>query len=99
MAFDDGVDVINMSLGSPFGTADDASAVASTNVTQAGVIVVTSAGNNGPSQYITGAPGAGTGVISTAANDAGGGQSPGANNGYQHGRLDHGVKCKRRHLC
>ena len=78
MAFDDGVDVINMSLGSPFGTADDASAVASTNVAKAGVIVVTSAGNNGPNQYITGAPGAGTGAISTAANDAGGAQSPGA---------------------
>src|SRR5262245_58323392 len=78
MAFDDGVDVINMSLGSPFGTAGDASAVASTNVAQAGVIVVTSAGNNGPSQYITGSPGTGTGVISTAANDATGGQSPGA---------------------
>ena len=70
MAFDDDVDVINMSLGSVFGTADDASAVASTNVAKAGVIVVASAGNNGANQYITGAPGAGTGTISVAANDA-----------------------------
>lgn len=70
MAFDDGVDVINMSLGSPFGTADDASAVASTDVAKAGVIVVASAGNNGANQYITGSPAAGTGVISVAANDA-----------------------------
>src|SRR6266446_9233947 len=46
-AFDDGMDVINMSLGSPFGTANDASAVASTNVAKAGMIVVSSAGNSG----------------------------------------------------
>ena len=70
MAFDDGMDVINMSLGSPFGDADDASAVASTNVANAGMIVVASAGNNGANQYITGAPAAGTGAISVAANDS-----------------------------
>jgi minor extracellular serine protease Vpr len=69
-AFDDGMDVINMSLGSPFGTADDASAVASTNAAQAGMIVVASAGNSGPNQYITGSPATGTGAISVAANDA-----------------------------
>jgi minor extracellular serine protease Vpr len=72
MAFNDGVDVINMSLGSPFGTADDASAVASTNVAKAGVIVVASAGNEGANQYITGSPATGTGAISVAANDANG---------------------------
>jgi minor extracellular serine protease Vpr len=66
---DNDMDVINMSLGSPFGSAGDASAVASTNAAKSGVIVVTSAGNNGPSQYITGAPGAGTGAIATAAID------------------------------
>src|SRR5262249_34582963 len=70
MAFNDGVDVINMSLGSPFGTADDASAVASTNVAKAGMIVVASAGNNGANQYLTGAPSTGTGASSVAANDA-----------------------------
>ncbi|HJR94435.1 MAG TPA: S8 family serine peptidase, partial [Gaiellaceae bacterium] len=68
-AFDDGMDVINMSLGSPFGTADDASAVASTNAANAGLIVVTSTGNSGPNQYIASAPGTGTGTISTAASD------------------------------
>src|SRR5438552_7688955 len=70
MAFDDGMDVINMSLGSPFGTANDASAVASTNVAKAGMIVVSSAGNSGANQYITGSPASGTGTISIAANDA-----------------------------
>lgn len=70
MAFDDGMDVINMSLGSVFGDADDASAVASTNAAKAGMIVVASAGNNGANQYITGAPAAGTRAISVAANDS-----------------------------
>jgi minor extracellular serine protease Vpr len=70
MAFDDGMDVINMSLGSVFGTADDASAMASTNVAKAGMIVVASAGNSGGNPYITGSPASGTGAISVAANDA-----------------------------
>ena len=61
MAVDDGVDVINMSLGSPFGTADDASAVAATNAANAGVIVVASSGNNGKNQYLVGSPSTGTG--------------------------------------
>src|SRR6185503_17604364 len=68
-AVDNDMDVINMSLGSPFGSKDDPSAVASTNAAKAGVIVVTSAGNSGPSQYITGSPGTADGAIATAAND------------------------------
>jgi minor extracellular serine protease Vpr len=68
-AVDNDMDVINMSLGSSFGTKDDPSAVASTNAAKAGVIVVTSAGNSGPNQYITGAPGTAEGAISTAAID------------------------------
>ena len=69
-AVDNDMDVINMSLGSSFGTADDPSAVASTNAAKAGVIVVTSAGNSGPNQYITGSPGTADGALSTAANDS-----------------------------
>ena len=69
-AVDHDMDVINMSLGSSFGTTDDPSAVASTNAAKAGVIVVTSAGNSGPSQYITGSPGTAEGAIATAAIDA-----------------------------
>ena len=68
-AVDHDMDVINMSLGSPFGSRDDPSAVASTNAAKAGVIVVTSAGNSGPNQYITGSPGTADGAIATAAND------------------------------
>jgi subtilisin family serine protease len=65
-----GMDVINMSLGSPLGGSDDPSAVASTNAAKDGVIVVTSAGNNGPSQYIVGSPSTADGAISTAASDS-----------------------------
>jgi minor extracellular serine protease Vpr len=68
-AVEQDMDVINMSLGSSFGTTDDPSAVASTNAARAGVVVVTSAGNSGPSQYITGSPGTAEGAIATAAID------------------------------
>ena len=44
--------------------------MASTNAANAGVIVVASAGNESPSQYITGSPAAGTGAISVAAVDS-----------------------------
>lgn len=69
-AVKDGVDVINMSLGSPYGTANDPSAVAATNAVGAGVVVVASSGNAGPNPYLTGSPGTGKGVISVAANDS-----------------------------
>ncbi len=69
-AVDHDMDVINMSLGSAFGRSDDPSAVASTNAAAAGVTVVTSAGNSGPSVYITGSPGTGDGSIATAAIDS-----------------------------
>ena len=68
-AVDNDMDVINMSLGSSFGTKDDPSAVASTNAAKAGVIVVTSAGNSGANQYISGSPGSADGSIATAALD------------------------------
>ncbi|HEY7174379.1 MAG TPA: S8 family serine peptidase, partial [Micromonosporaceae bacterium] len=72
------MDVINMSLGSPFGSADEPSAVAASNAAKDGVIVVSSAGNNGQNPYVTGSPASGTNVISVAANDATSG-FPGAN--------------------
>src|SRR3989475_9036118 len=68
-AVDNDMDVINMSLGSTFGSKDDPSAVASTNAAKAGVIVVASAGNSGFSPYITGSPATADGALSVAAND------------------------------
>lgn len=68
-AVDNDMDVINMSLGSSYGSADDPSAVASTNAVAAGVVVVTSAGNSGPAPYITGSPGTAPGAVSVAAVD------------------------------
>ena len=64
------MDVINMSLGSSFGRADDPEAVAAANAIGAGVVVVASAGNSGPAPYIAGSPGNGEGVISVAAVDS-----------------------------
>jgi minor extracellular serine protease Vpr len=68
-AVDNDMDVINMSLGAPFGSTDDPSAVATTNAAKAGVIVVTSAGNEGPNPYVVGSPGTAIGAIATAAVD------------------------------
>ena len=69
-AVDHDMDVINMSLGAPFGLADDPSAEASTNAAKAGVVVVTAAGNEGPNPYMVGSPSTGDGAISVAANDS-----------------------------
>ena len=63
------MDVINMSLGSPFGSATDPSAVAASNAAKAGIIVVASAGNSGSAPYVTGSPASGSGAISVAASD------------------------------
>jgi minor extracellular serine protease Vpr len=65
----DAIDVVNMSLGSPFGRDDNPDAVATNNLVNAGVVVVASAGNNGPNAYITGSPAAATQAISVAAED------------------------------
>ena len=68
-AVDNDMDVINMSLGSPYGTPDEPAAMAATNAAKDGVIVVASSGNEGSSPYMTGSPASGTGTISVAAND------------------------------
>jgi subtilisin family serine protease len=64
------VDVINMSLGSPFGSADSPDVAAVENAVRAGIVVVASAGNEGPVAYTTGAPAVASGAISVAAVDA-----------------------------
>jgi subtilisin family serine protease len=68
-AVDHDMDVINMSLGAPFGDADDPDAVAASNAAKDGVIVVASAGNDAQTPYMEGSPAAGTDVISVAASD------------------------------
>lgn len=68
----DHLDVINMSLGSPLGEPDDPSAISTNNAAAVGIIVATSAGNEGNTPYVTGAPGVASSAISTAANTPGG---------------------------
>ncbi len=68
-AVDNDMDVINMSLGSGFGTKDTPDAEATTNAAKAGIVVATSAGNAGPNQYIVGSPGTADGAIAVAASD------------------------------
>ena len=63
------MDVINMSLGSPFGSPNSPDAVASTNAARDGVIVIASSGNEGPNAYMTGTPAVSPGALSVAAND------------------------------
>jgi minor extracellular serine protease Vpr len=62
----DAVDIINMSLGSPYGQVEDDLTLAATNAVKLGVIVVASAGNSANRPYITGSPSIGAGVISVA---------------------------------
>ncbi len=64
------LDVISMSLGSPFGQGDSADAIASENATKAGVVVVAAAGNSGPAPYILSTPGSADHTITAAAIDA-----------------------------
>ncbi len=66
-AVDHDMDVVNMSLGSSFGTADTADAQATDNAVKAGIIVVASAGNSGDIRYITGSPATAARAVSVAA--------------------------------
>ena len=68
----DHLDVINMSLGSPFGDPNDPSAISSQNASDLGIIVVASAGNEGTIPYITGSPAVAPEAISVAASRPGG---------------------------
>ena len=63
---DDAVDVINMSLGSPYGQIEDDLTLAATNAVKLGVVVVVSAGNSANKPYVVGSPSTGVGVISVA---------------------------------
>ncbi|HET6438598.1 MAG TPA: S8 family serine peptidase [Anaeromyxobacter sp.] len=69
-AVENDLDVINMSLGSPFGDEESADSQAADAAAAAGVVVVASAGNSGPSPYLVGSPGVANGALATAAVDA-----------------------------
>jgi subtilisin family serine protease len=63
----DRMDVVNMSIGSPYGLAfDDDLSAAVDNATAVGVMTVTSAGNSSDKPYATGTPGATRTALSTA---------------------------------
>lgn len=62
----DAVDVINLSLGSPYGQIEDDMTQAVTNAVNLGVVVAASAGNGGNKPYIAGSPSIAPGAISVA---------------------------------
>jgi minor extracellular serine protease Vpr len=63
----DHVDIINMSLGSPYGQPfDDDLSAAVDAAAVVGVLTVASAGNSADKQFITGSPGAATSALSVA---------------------------------
>ncbi|MBK8283968.1 MAG: S8 family serine peptidase [Ahniella sp.] len=68
----DRLDVINMSLGSNFGSGIDVSTIASDNAAAIGVVVVASAGNAGDTFFISGSPGASQRTIAVASSLDGG---------------------------
>ncbi|MGC9359671.1 MAG: S8 family serine peptidase [Anaerolineae bacterium] len=65
--------VINMSLGAPFGVADenDPSVYGANQAASVGIVVVASAGNEGDVEYITGSPAVADKAISVAATTTG----------------------------
>ncbi|HEU0245121.1 MAG TPA: S8 family serine peptidase, partial [Candidatus Limnocylindrales bacterium] len=66
-ATSDAADIINMSLGSPYGPApDDDLSAASDNASAAGIVVVASAGNSGDKPFIVGSPSSARSAISVA---------------------------------
>lgn len=63
----DRLHVVNLSLGGGYGQPQILYSEAVRNITQAGIIVVASAGNSGPVDYIVGAPSTANDAISVAA--------------------------------
>lgn len=85
-AVKDGMDVINMSLGAPFGGQDDPTTVAANNAVHAGTAVIASAGNSGPNAYMVGSPSTGDRVLSAAAMDGTVPTYPGAHFALSNGK-------------
>lgn len=64
--FSDHLDVVNLSLTSPYASALDPTAIAADNAALAGVIVVAAAGNDGDTHFITGSPAVADRAVSVA---------------------------------
>ncbi len=63
----DRVDIINLSLGSPYGQPfDDDLSAAVDNAARVNVLTVASAGNSGDKQFVTGSPGGASAALSVA---------------------------------
>jgi len=67
----DHLDVVNMSLGSSYGSPQDSDAVASNNLAALGTVVVASIGNSGDVYEVGGSPGNAARVVGVAATDDG----------------------------
>ena len=67
----DHLDVVNMSLGSSYGSPEDPDAVASDNLAALGTVVVASMGNSGDVYEVGGSPGNAPRVLAVAASDDG----------------------------
>jgi subtilisin family serine protease len=67
----DHLDVVNMSLGSSYGSPDDPDSVASNNLAALGTVVVASIGNSGDVYEVGGSPGNARRVVGVAASDDG----------------------------
>ncbi|MER7074068.1 S8 family serine peptidase [Terrabacter sp. NPDC000476] len=67
----DHLDVVNMSLGSSYGSPEDPDSVASNNLAALGTVVVASIGNSGDVYEVGGSPGNAPRVLGVAASDDG----------------------------
>ncbi len=65
--FTDHMDVVNMSLGSSFGSKSNLNTIAADNLAKVGCVVVASAGNDGDVYYVVSQPSTGDHVISVAS--------------------------------
>ncbi|MFG2818122.1 S8 family serine peptidase [Kitasatospora sp. NPDC048365] len=63
----DRLDVVNLSLGSPFGSPADADALAADRLAELGTVVVAAAGNEGDIYAVGGSPGTATRALTVAA--------------------------------
>ncbi|MET3681930.1 minor extracellular serine protease Vpr [Alkalibacillus flavidus] len=68
-AVEDGVDVMNLSLGNTSNDPDFATSLALDNAMQDGVVAVSSNGNSGPSDWSVGSPGTSREAISVGASE------------------------------